>query len=162
MINKGESKSSSNIRKQEDSDDDDDEDDNDNQENDDQENENGGGGEVNNRNLSKKDKKRLDNRYAMTKPILSKFGSCAMNYFRLPPRPTFLLGSLDQEPVITQKKTRQRRAVNDRADEDNGRTKIKELDADSNEAEVNSTVREIERVFKCLEKFHKKLNGSYI
>lgn len=105
------------------------------------------------------DRRRVQNRYTMTKPILKKFGERTMDYFRLSPRPTFLLGSLDQELLITQKKARQRRAAADRTGNE-VRTKIKELDADSNENESSSTVREIERIFKVLEKLHRKLNGN--
>lgn len=104
--------------------------------------------------------RRSQTRYVMTKPILSKFGESVMDYFRLPPRPTCLLGSLDQELLITHKKVRQRRTVaQDRADNEESRTKIKELDANSNENETNSTVREIERIHQCLEKLHRKLKG---
>lgn len=110
-------------------------------------------------NHTSNDRRRVQNRYTMTKPILKKFGERTMDYFRLPPRPTFLLGSLDQELLITHKKARQRRAVADRTGNE-VRTKIKELDADSNENESSSTVREIERIFKVLEKLHRKLNGN--
>lgn len=96
--------------------------------------------------------------YVLTKSILSKFGLLTMGFFRLPPKPTFLLGSLDKELLMTQKKIRQRRTALDNSDEEK-RTKIKEIDADSNENETNSTVNEIDRIFKCLKKFHKKLNG---
>lgn len=97
----------------------------------------------------------LFNKYVLTRPILSKFGLMAMSYFRLPPRPTFLLGSLDKELVVTQKRARQRRVQNDHAEAK--RTKIKELESD--DESNNSTVIEIERIFKVLKRIYKKLQG---
>ena len=110
----------------------------------------------------KTQKATVNDRYVLTKPILSAFGEKAMSYCRLPPRPTFMLGSLDKDLIVTHKKVRQQRRAADRDDVEAKRTKIRELDAESNENEANSTVSEIERVFKCLKRAYKKLNGSKI
>lgn len=102
-----------------------------------------------------------NNSYVFTRPILSKFGKHVMNYFRISPRPTFLLGSLDKEILMTQKKVRQRKAV-DKSSNEELRTKIKELDVNSKENETSTTVTEIERIFKILKRYFKRTKGTPI
>lgn len=98
--------------------------------------------------------KSLQDRYVLTRPILAKFGQVAMSHFRLPPRPTFLLGSLDKEPGF--KKARLRKAPVVR-DDTAKQTKIKELKGDEeDEIDQNSTVNEIERIFKILKRIYLK------
>lgn len=92
--------------------------------------------------------------YLLTKPILSKFGDFSMNFFRVTPRPTFLLGSLEKEIPTKIKKVRQRR-INEKRNDDQ-KTEIKELEENSNEKEISTTVTEIERIYKILKRFFKK------
>jgi hypothetical protein len=100
------------------------------------------------------------NRYTMTKPILSDAGKFTMNYFRIPPRPTFLLGSLDKEVAMVTKKVRQKRAVEKSVE--GKETKIKELSGEPEENDKNSTVNEINGVFKTLRKIFKRSGGKII
>lgn len=103
--------------------------------------------------------KQTRNEYVMTRANIAKFGDKAMNYFRIPPRPTFLLGSLDKEIQLTQKKVRQRRVV-DRVNSEEVRTKIKELDVNSKDNETSTTVSETERIFKILKRIYKKFKEN--
>jgi len=74
------------------------------------------------------------------------------------PRPKFLLGSLDKQVVLGKKQVvRQRR---EKRDDEAVRTKIKELDINSKEHEVNNTVGETERIYKLLVKYFKKTKGK--
>lgn len=108
-----------------------------------------------------KSEKRLLNSYVLTKPILSNFGKFAMNYFKIPPRPTFLLGSLDRELIVIQKKQRQRRPADQTTEEQ--KTKIKEIDQKSKaDVEENSTVKETERIFKILKRAYKRSSSKKI
>jgi hypothetical protein len=103
--------------------------------------------------LSSRDKK-LARSYVLKKEIIRSFGQHAMNYFLVQPRPTFLLGSLEKEIIVTHKKVRQRKVVEKPNEET--RTKIKELDANSKENETSVTLSETERIYKILTKLFKK------
>ena len=92
-----------------------------------------------------------DHGYVLSNTIIVNFGRKVMNYFRIPPRPTFLLGSLDKEVPVVQRKPRQARKVNEQNIEE-VRTKIKEMDTNSEENESSSTVKEIERIYRILER----------
>ena len=81
-----------------------------------------------------------------------------MNFFRIPPRPTFLLGSLDKEIPVVERKVRQRKVEKN---VEQVKTKIKEIDTNSNENESNSTVTEIERIYKILKKSYLKFQQGY-
>jgi hypothetical protein len=105
-----------------------------------------------------KNSDRNANRYTMTKLILSGAGKCVMNYFRITPRPTFLLGSLDKEVATVTKKVRQKRAVEKTVE--GKETKIKELSGEGDESEKNSTVNEINAVFKTLRRIYKRSGGT--
>jgi len=98
---------------------------------------------------------KANNQYVLTKETLANFGAKCMDYFRVPPRPTFLIGSLDKEIQFLQIKQRQQRKQADK-DLETVRTKIKELDANTKETEENSTVNEIERIFKILKRIYKR------
>ena len=98
--------------------------------------------------------------YCLTGPALAAFGKVAMSYFRLPPRPTFLLGSLDNEVLVRVRKARQRRVVDRNVDEA-VKTKVKELGAGEDKDE-NSTVNEVERIDFILRKLFKKTKGTPI
>ena len=99
----------------------------------------------------------VSNRYVLTKPILTGFGKEVMNYFRIAPKPTFLLGSLDKQLPTTVKKVRQKREVQRNVEAKE--TKIKELNAESEENDKNGTVNEIERIFRILKKYYMKYNA---
>ncbi len=98
---------------------------------------------------------KTNTQYVLTKETLANFGAKCMDYFRIPPRPTFLIGSLDKEIQFLQIKQRQQRKQADK-DLEAVRTKIKELDANTKETEENSTVNEIERIFKILKRIYKR------
>ena len=96
--------------------------------------------------------------YVLTKPIITEFGKKVMNYFHIPPRPTFLIGSLDKDLPIVQRKVRAKKAEKN---VEQTRTKIKEIDTNSNEAETNSTVTEIERIYRILKKYFNRFKQGY-
>lgn len=86
-----------------------------------------------------------------------RFGNEVMKYFRILPRPKFLLGSLEKELHLTKNKiVRQRKQVS-REEVETVRTKIKELDANSKDNETNNTVGETERIYELLKKIFKKV-----
>jgi hypothetical protein len=62
-----------------------------------------------------KSTRKNSNLYVLTKPVLENFGKNCMNYFNIPPRPSFLLGSLNKEVIFTQRKIRQKRVADRRA-----------------------------------------------
>jgi hypothetical protein len=99
-------------------------------------------------------KKKILESYVLTKPILSSFGRFSMNFFRIAPRPTFMLGSLDRGPLTTIVKKERKKRVVERVNEQ-AQTKIKELDANSKENDASSTFKETERIFKILKKNYK-------
>lgn len=92
--------------------------------------------------------------YLLTKPILRNFGDLSINYFRVTPKPTFLLGSLEKDIPKKLKKVRQRKTNEKRIE--NQKTEIQELGENSNETEISTTVTEIERIYKILKRFYKK------
>lgn len=98
--------------------------------------------------------------YVLTKSNIARFGNYAMNFFLIPPRPTFLIGSLDKEIVIKHKIVRQKVEKNTNEMEAK-RTKIKELEAGSKENETNNTVSETERIFRILKRAYKRGKGAY-
>jgi hypothetical protein len=82
-----------------------------------------------------------------------------MKYFKILPRPEFILGSLREELALSKTKTvRQRKEKNKEAVEE-VRTKIKELSADSNENETTNTVSETERIYERLIELTQKNDG---
>ncbi|RNA44774.1 non-structural maintenance of chromosomes element 4 -like protein [Brachionus plicatilis] len=95
--------------------------------------------------------------YILTGPILSRFGEFSMNYFRVSPKPTFLLGLLEKEIPKKVKKIRQRK-INEKKNDDQ-KTVIKELEENSSEKEISTTVTEIERIYKILKRFYKRYKG---
>jgi hypothetical protein len=95
------------------------------------------------------------NKYCLTRPILTAFGNYSMKYFRINPRPTFLLGSLDKEIAMTFKKARQQRKAPER-DLEEKKTNIKELSEKIEDHEQNTTFIAIENIFDCLKKCFKK------
>lgn len=117
-----------------------------------------------NKSRIKKESKRGGGResYVLTRPVLKKFGSQCMRYFHVPPRPTFLLGALEKDIAVTNKRKYTRKAAEQPEVTEKQRTKIKELDANSKETETNNTISEVERVFSVLKKFHKKLKQQPI
>ncbi len=103
---------------------------------------------------------RKTSNYVLTQPVVESFGTSVMSYFRVMPRPKFLLGSLDKQVVLGKKQiVRQRR---EKRDDEAVRTKIKELDIDSKENETNNTVGETERIYKLLTKYYKKTKGKLL
>lgn len=95
-------------------------------------------------------------KYVLTKPIISKFGTNAMSYFRISPKPKFLIGTLEKELKLSKKAiVRQKRQRND---DEIVKTKIKELNVNSEE-ETNNTVQETERIHKILSKYFKRSKG---
>ena len=84
--------------------------------------------------------------YVLTQPILSGFGKDVMKHFRILPKPKFLLGSLEKEPILKNKVVRQKRQV-DRSVEVL-KTKIKEVDPNSKDVDDNNTVSMTEKIFK--------------
>ena len=111
-------------------------------------------------NSRRKSKKAALKDYVLTKPIISSFGKTVMNYFRIAPRPTFLVGSLDKEVPVKQRIQRQRKT--EKQDLEAQKTKIKELDVNSKENETNDTVNETERIYEVLKKIQKKMKGAPI
>ena len=99
-------------------------------------------------------------KYLLTKPIIKSFGTDVMSYFRILPQPKFLLGSLDKELNLSKKQiVRQKREK--RSDEEELRTKIKELGVNStDEVETNNTFQETERIYLLLCRYFKKLKGE--
>jgi len=95
-------------------------------------------------------------KYALTKENINHFGKFVMPYFRIPPRPTFLLGSLDKETITTQRKPRKPREVDANAKEK--KTEIKEIGKTELEKDTagTKTEGEIERVYTWLRKYCKK------
>jgi hypothetical protein len=83
-----------------------------------------------------------------------------MNYFKILPRPTFLLGSLDKELILSKKQIVRQKKEKSKEVEESRRTKIKELDVNSKENEINNTVGETERIFKILKKYYKRSKGN--
>lgn len=107
-----------------------------------------------------------DDEYALTRDNIINFGRHVLPYFRIIPRATFLLGSLDKE--IVQPAARKQREVKPRkeklkVDKEAVRTQIKELNKENveDENDKNPTVSEIERIYSILKKYHKK-KGSPI
>ena len=98
-------------------------------------------------------------KYVLSKSVLNGFGKCAMNYFRIAPRPTFLLGSLNKDLEMITKKFRQRRVPERRVE--GKETMIKELTAEESESKDNSTVTEIERIFLTLKKYYNHFEGIF-
>ena len=94
----------------------------------------------------------LNEDFVLSKTLIGCFGRKVMNYFRIAPRPTFLLGSLDKEVPVVQRKPRQASKKERHEDLEEVRTKIKELKTNSEDADSGSTVKEIERIYRILEK----------
>lgn len=109
----------------------------------------------------KKEPKRKES-YVLTRPVLKKFGSQCMRYFHVPPKPTFLLGALEKDIAITNKRKYTRATKVEPEVAEKQRTKIRELDANAKETETNNTISEVERVFSVLKKVYKKLKQSPI
>ena len=102
--------------------------------------------------------------YCLTGSVLVAFGKVAMGYFRLPPRPTYLLGSLNNNEVLVRvRKIRQRRIVDRNADEA-VKTKVKELGTagGAEHKDANSTLNEVERIDHILRKLFKKTKSTPI
>lgn len=99
---------------------------------------------------------RAPKKYLLTKPIISRFGTDVMSYFRILPSPKFLIGTLEKELNLSKKAiVRQRKQ---KSDETIVRTKIQELDVNS-EQEKNNTVQETERIYKMLKRYFKRSEG---
>lgn len=98
--------------------------------------------------------------YALTKPIIQKFGDEVMKYFRVLPRPCFLLGSLEKELVLTKTKKVRQQKLKSKEPLEAQRTKIKELDGNSKDNETSNTATETERVYEILKKLFNKLKGT--
>lgn len=95
--------------------------------------------------------------YVLTRENLIHFGKMVMPFFRVLPRPTFLIGSLGKEaPVIQRRQRKQREAVHD---DESKRTQIKEIGKESLETETNKTVGEVERIYSILKKYFKRSKG---
>jgi len=102
--------------------------------------------------------KNTSKKYILTQPIIARFGTNVMSYFRILPRPKLLLGSLEKELVLVKKQiVRQRR---DKRNDELVRTKIKELDVNSKDHEDNNTVSETERIYNILMKRFRKTKGE--
>lgn len=101
--------------------------------------------------------------YALTKQIIQKFGDEVMHYFRVLPRPRFLLGSLEKvdQSLGKTRKVRQQKARN-KDPVEVVRTKIKELEANSKDNETNNTVSETERIYDILKKYYARSEGAAI
>lgn len=99
--------------------------------------------------------------YVLKRPILESFGLKAMSYFKILPKPTFLIGSLEKNIQIINK--RKQAKINDIDKLEQARTKIQELDANSNENDTHNTLTETERIFSILKKNLQKIQGrSYV
>lgn len=99
-------------------------------------------------------------KYVLTKPIITAFGTNCLSYFKILPRPKFLIGSLEKELILSKKQVvRQRK---ERRVDEELQTKIKELDVNSKEHEDNSTVSETERIVIRLRKIFKKTKKNPI
>jgi non-structural maintenance of chromosomes element 4 len=100
--------------------------------------------------------------YVLTEKCITRFGEYATDYFFVPPRPKFLLGSLEKEFVPVVRKQRQQR-VKDNANTPVKKTNIKQVDdKDADQNEKNNTVDETERIYKILSRFYRKSKGSAI
>jgi len=86
-----------------------------------------------------------------------------MHYFRVLPRPRFLLGSLEraEQNIAKTRKVRQQKAKS-KDQIEAVRTKIKELDPNSKDNETNNTVSETERIFDLLKKYYARAKSSPI
>ena len=92
-----------------------------------------------------------------------RFGDEVMHYFRVLPRPRFLLGSLEKvdQSLGKTRKVRQQKARN-KDPVEVVRTKIKELEANSKDNETNNTVSETERIYDILKKYYARSEGAAI
>jgi non-structural maintenance of chromosomes element 4 len=101
-----------------------------------------------------------ENQYSLTRNNILYFGKRVLPYFRIQPRPSFLLGSLDKEVVQKVRKQRETkpRKEKQKLDKEAARTQIKELNKENvlEENDKNPTVSEIERVYTILKKYHKR------
>jgi hypothetical protein len=100
----------------------------------------------------KKSRGNTNEDFVLSKALITNFGFKVMNYFRIPPRSTFLLGSLDKEVPVVQRKPRQASKKEKPEDLEEVRTKIRELKTNSTDTETGSTIKEIERIYRVLEK----------
>ena len=109
----------------------------------------------------KKSRGNTNEDFVLSKALITNFGFKVMNYFRIAPRPTFLLGSLDKEVPVVQRKPRQVSKKEKPEDLEEVRTKIRELKTNSTDTETSSTVKEIERIYRILEKKVREIGKKY-